>query len=255
MEPTRQRRTGTQTIRHALTMLGAAIIVAAIALPAIGASPSPSVDPSVDPIASASPSPSASASPSPTPSVSPSPSASASLSPKPSFSPSPSPSPKPSVSPSPTTSPDVAPASPGDGQDKAKGDEVDVVLRGTVSAVTDEDGRTTYRLTSAGTVYELEVGPPWFWGADHPLKPYIGKTVTITGEQRAGTTEIDVLQVDGKAIREPGRPPWAGGWRHVGSSHPGWSQEKADRFAAKFGDCFPPGQCKKQNAGADDPDD
>jgi hypothetical protein len=39
--------------------------------------------------------------------------------------------------------------------------------------------------------------------------------------------------VDGKTIREPGRPPWAGGWKVVGEKHPGWSQEKADRQAAK----------------------
>ncbi len=77
--------------------------------------------------------------------------------------------------------------------------------------------------------------------------------MTITGEQAAGSTEVDVLTVDGKALREPGKPPWAGGWKVVGERHPGWSQEKADRFKAKFGDCFPPGQCKtKDKAGDDD---
>jgi len=125
-----------------------------------------------------------------------------------------------------------------------------VTLRGSVSTTTDEDGRAIYHLTSAGLVYELEAGPPWYWGDAHPLKPYVGKTVTITGEKTLGTNEVDVLTVDGTAIREPGRPPWAGGWRRVGSAHPGWSQEKADRFQAKFGDCFPPGQCKKQDAAA-----
>jgi hypothetical protein len=55
------------------------------------------------------------------------------------------------------------------------------------------------------------------------------------------------------ALREPGKPPWAGGWKVVGEKHPGWSQEKADRFKAKFGDCFPPGQCKdKPDKGAGD---
>jgi hypothetical protein len=97
-------------------------------------------------------------------------------------------------------------------------------------------------------MYELDAGPAWFYGDAHPLEPYVGKSVVVTGEQRAGTTEIDVDTVDGTAIREPGRPPWAGGWHRVGSAHPGWSQEKADRFEARFGDCFPPGQCKKASA-------
>jgi len=123
-----------------------------------------------------------------------------------------------------------------------------VTLRGTVGTTTDDRGRTTYRLSSGGTVYELDAGPPWFYGDAYPLKPFVGKTVVVGGEQRVGTTEVDVLTVDGKAIREPGRPPWAGGWRRVGPSHPGWSQEKADRFKAKFGACFPPGLCKKQDA-------
>jgi opacity protein-like surface antigen len=48
-----------------------------------------------------------------------------------------------------------------------------------------------------------------------------------------------------------GKPPWAGGWKRVGEGHPGWSQEKADRFKAKFGDCFPPGQCKDKSKGED----
>ena len=85
-----------------------------------------------------------------------------------------------------------------------------------------------------------------------PSYPYVGKRVTIVGEQREGSTEVEVKTVDGKAVREPGKPPWAGGWKVVGKDHPGWSQEKADRHAAKaaekkarFGlDCWPPGHCK-----------
>jgi hypothetical protein len=49
----------------------------------------------------------------------------------------------------------------------------------------------------------------------------------------------------------PGRPPWAGGWKVVGRDHPGWSQEKWDRWQAKVADkakqhgveCWPPGHC------------
>ena len=71
-------------------------------------------------------------------------------------------------------------------------------------------------------------------------------------EPRQGGTSVDVQSVDGKQIREPGKPPWAGGPMVVGKDHPGWSQDKADRAAAKaadmkskFGlDCWPPGHCK-----------
>ena len=131
--------------------------------------------------------------------------------------------------------------------DKSKAPEVGVTLRGAVSTATDADGDTIYRFVSGGKTYELDAGPRWFHGANNPLAAFVGKAVTIVGGQREGTTEIDVDSVDGQALRAQGKPPWAGGWKRVGSSHPGWSQEKADRFQAKFGDCFPPGQCKKQS--------
>ena len=45
----------------------------------------------------------------------------------------------------------------------------------------------------------------------------------------------------------------------VGAAHPGWSQDKADRMKAKFGDCFPPGKCKDKpshaNGGSEAPDE
>jgi len=79
--------------------------------------------------------------------------------------------------------------------------------------------------------------------------------VTVTGEAAEGSTEVDVLMVNGTVIREPGKPPWAGGWKQVGENHPGWSAEKAARWAAKaakqgqkFGDCWPPGHCKQDDA-------
>ena len=109
----------------------------------------------------------------------------------------------------------------------------------------DANGLPSFTIASGSKTYGLEAGPPWFWGANNPLAKFAGKSVTITGETSAGSTDVDVLTVDGTAIRAPGRPPWAGGWKAVGSKHPGWSQEKADKFKAKFGDCFPPGQCKK----------
>ena len=127
---------------------------------------------------------------------------------------------------------------------KSKAPEVSVTVRGLVSTTTDAAGKAIYRISSGGKTYELDAGPSWFHGDNHPLKAFVGKTVTIVGGQREGSTEIDVQSVDGTALRAPGKPPWAGGWKRVGERHPGWSQEKADRFKAKFGDCFPPGHCR-----------
>ena len=139
--------------------------------------------------------------------------------------------------------------------------EVAVTLRGPVAASKDADGRTTYTLTVNGKTVRLEAGPPWFFGDKHPLAAFVGKTVTITGGQRGD--EVDVATVDGVALRAEGKPPWAGGWKAVGSAHPGWSQEKADRWAqkqaAKAGKgaagtdgsgCWPPGHCKAPAASA-----
>jgi hypothetical protein len=145
---------------------------------------------------------------------------------------------------------------------------VAVTLSGVVATTTDADGHTGYTMTAAGKTVRLEAGPSWFFGDNHPLKPFVGKTVTITGGQRGD--EVDVKTVDGKPLRAEGKPPWAGGWKAVGSAHPGWSQAKADRWqqhqadkaARGFGGaagagCWPPGQCKdhgpKASAEAPDP--
>ena len=155
-------------------------------------------------------------------------------------------------SPSPATSAPAAGSTekPGKGpkEAKEKTPEVAVTLKGTVGTRTGAEGETEYTLAVGSTTYTLEAGPSWYWKDSHPLKPYVGKSATIVGGQAQGTTEVDVQTVDGKAIREPGKPPWAGGWMKVGKDHPGWSQEKADRMAdkaARFGlDCWPPGHCK-----------
>jgi hypothetical protein len=140
------------------------------------------------------------------------------------------------------------PDSPGN-SGKAKKEKVakdPVTLTGTVSSSTDAEGRKTYTIRSGGTTYTLDAGPSWFLGSNHPLEQHVGDSVTIVGEKAADSTEVDVDTVNGTALREGGKPPWAGGWKRVGEGHPGWSQEKADRFKAKFGDCFPPGQCKEK---------
>jgi hypothetical protein len=142
--------------------------------------------------------------------------------------------------------PSPTPDGPGNSE-KAKKEKVDkdpVTLNGTVASSTDAEGKTTSTIRSGGTTYTLEGGPSWFYGDNHPLKQFVGDSVTVVGEKAADSTEVDVNTVNGQALREAGKPPWAGGWKRVGEGHPGWSQEKADRFKAKFGDCFPPGQCK-----------
>jgi hypothetical protein len=144
--------------------------------------------------------------------------------------------------------PSAKPVPPGQANKPPKAEKAPITLIGTVAATTDADGHPSYTLSSGGKTYTLEAGPSWFYGDNNPLKAYVGKSVKVIGAAAAGLTEVDVESVDGKALREPGEPPWAGGWKVVGERHPGWSQEKADRFKAKFGDCFPPGQCKDKPA-------
>ena len=146
------------------------------------------------------------------------------------------------------------------GQQKDKTPKVAITLNGTIEKAAGEDGRSEYTLSDGGKTYSLEAGPKWFFdeGA-HPLDKYVGKSVKVEGEVAEGSTDVDVISIDGAALRAPGKPPWAGGWKVVGESHPGWSREKADRMKQKFGDCFPPGQCKdkpdKGAGGGDEPEE
>lgn len=148
----------------------------------------------------------------------------------------------------------------GSGPKASREPGVAVTLRGVVGTVKDADGSTGYTLAVDGRTVRLDAGPAWFFGDKHPLAPFVGRTVTITGEQSGD--EVDVETVDGVAIRAPGRLPWAGGWKAVGSAHPGWSQDKADRWAQRhsgtdgggvgpFGSqCWPPGHCKSPEPAA-----
>jgi hypothetical protein len=144
---------------------------------------------------------------------------------------------------------------------KAKTPEVAVTLKGTVRTRTTASGEIEYTLTVGSTTLTLDAGPAWFYKDKHPLKPFVGKTVTVVGEQAQGSTEVDVRSVDGTVIRAAGKPPWAGGWKRVGKDHPGWTQEKWDKWQAKlaerkarFGtDCWPPGLCKAPPSAATAP--
>ena len=150
----------------------------------------------------------------------------------------------PALAAAPAPPPSVRPA-----HEQAQVDDRRVSLTGRLSLVGGSATDVRYRLEVGDETYDLDAGPAWFFADDHPLAAYVGRTVTIVGERSRTSGEIEVLSVDGTTLREPGRPPWAGGWKRVGERHPGWSQEKADRHKARFGDCFPPGHCKKHKKG------
>jgi hypothetical protein len=107
-----------------------------------------------------------------------------------------------------------------------KGPEIARTMTGTVATAVDEKGRPTYTMVVDGVTWELSAGPKWFWGANNPLAAYVGKAVEVAGTYHAGENDLDVETVDGKALRAAGRPPWAGGPKVVGSSHPGWKDGK-----------------------------
>ena len=155
---------------------------------------------------------------------------------------SPSPSGAPAASPKPSKEPK--------GQsDKAKGPEVAATVTGTVTQGTDADGHPTFTITTGGKTWTLEAGPSWYWGDKNPLAASVGKSVTVVGSHHADSLELDVETVDGKAIRAPGKPPWAGGPWVVGPTHPGWKEWMADGKPGNgHGRANAPGQSKKESA-------
>ena len=103
-----------------------------------------------------------------------------------------------------------------------KAPELTKTMTGTVASSEDAKGRATFTMVVNGVTWELSAGPKWFWGANNPLAAYVGKTVEVTGTYHAEENELHVVTVDDKALRAGGKPPWAGGPKAVGSSHPGW---------------------------------
>ena len=133
----------------------------------------------------------------------------------------------------PEASDEAKPAKP----DKAKAHddeaESDVSVTGKVAAKADADGEPGYTLTSGTTVHTLDAGPPWYWGDHNPLAAV--RRQDRHGRRRAGDRQRRARCPVGRRQRHPGhgKPPWAGGWKVVGKIHPGWSQEKSDRWPAK----------------------
>jgi len=143
--------------------------------------------------------------------------------------------------PAPTTAatPDPAktPATPQPAKTTEESPDVEpatIKLSGVLKVVTDADGDPDYAI---GTT-RLSVGPPWFWGTNHPFTGLVGETITVTGHMDDGTgpkkdkangttkvraPEFEVYTVNGATVREPGKPDWAGGPKRVGSTHPGYA--------------------------------
>ena len=131
-----------------------------------------------------------------------------------------------------------------------KGPAQTTTLTGTVASSVDAKGRATYTMVVDGVTWELSAGPKWFWGANNPLAAYVGKSVKVTGTYHAGEHDLGVATIDGKALRAAGKPPWAGGPKVVGSSHPGW---KGGHPGKGHGRANAPGQLKdKSKATAED---
>ena len=135
---------------------------------------------------------------------------------------------------------------PGQAKNKnaEKGPEVAFTGSGQISVSEDGQGRPEYTITVSGKTWTLSAGPKWFWGTDSPLAAYVGETVDVVGTYREGSTEVDVTTVNGKAIREEGRPPWAGGPARVGEKHPGWKATQGQPGRG-LGRELAPGQAKK----------
>jgi hypothetical protein len=128
------------------------------------------------------------------------------------------------------------------------GSETTITVRGPIAKTTDAEGETGYTLTANGKTYRLEVGPPWWWGANDPLASKVGGTHEVTGEVEGTANELEVFSIDGTTVRSPGKPPWAGGPKVVGERHPGWKAWNAAHNKAK-GPKGPKEQQRDENEG------
>ena len=163
--------------------------------------------------------------------------------------PSPPASPPGQTKPDKTDEPDKSP-NPNEPAKADKAPEIALTVTGTVTQSTDAEGRPTFTLTAGTTTWDLSAGPPWYWGTKNPLAAYVGKSVTVVGTHREGSTDLSVDTIDGVALRAAGKPPWAGGPWVVGPSHPGWKSWMADGKPGKgHGRETAPGQNKDEAPG------
>jgi hypothetical protein len=139
----------------------------------------------------------------------------------------------------------------GDEPDAGTAAQNETTTTGEIVAVTDGSGHTSYVLRLAdGTEIALSFGPSWFSGLFDPLDALVGTTVDVGGhvavdgpnehasatgqEHAANKPKLKVRSVDGTPLRSKGKPPWAGGPKVVGESHPGyagWSKGQANKAA------------------------
>jgi hypothetical protein len=89
----------------------------------------------------------------------------------------------------------------------------------------------------------VSFGPPWYAASSALIKDRLGKSVTVTGSTDDNDGELSVRTIDGLTYRAKGRPPWAGGPKHHGTSA---SACKAKASAAKT-----KADDKKEKAGDD----
>ena len=64
----------------------------------------------------------------------------------------------------------------------------------------------------------VSFGPPWYAAHSPLIKDRLGTSVTVTGSTDDGEDELSVRTIDGVIYRAAGRPPWAGGPKHGGTS-------------------------------------
>jgi hypothetical protein len=74
-------------------------------------------------------------------------------------------------------------------------------VSGEVGTTTDLEGDIEYTLrTSEGRVFGLSAGPPWFYEEDYPLEPFVGETVTVSGEIETNENKVTICHKEHETI-------------------------------------------------------
>lgn len=71
-----------------------------------------------------------------------------------------------------------------------------------------------FNLSSEGTIYHVEVGPPWYWNSSgQNITVTVGNTVTVHGELEEDGVTIEAWTITAdstQTIKGEGKPDWAG---------------------------------------------